>query len=113
MREGPPVPPPTYHAAGGVVARTYGTLVRFATKRLRPLLGKDAGLATRRPARYPPGAADVLGGTTAEEARARFGLLQLFNEAVSTMFRFVFTGALCPMPHCPHCSMHQLPISPT
>ena len=90
---------------------TYGALVRFASKRLRPLLGKGAGLASAAPRSLPPpGAAGVLGGTTAEEARARFGLLQLFNEAVSTMFRFVFTGcALCPIapiapctdwPHC-------------
>ena len=72
---------------------TYGALVRFASKRLRPLLGKGAGLDSAAPRSLPPpGAAGLLGGTSAEEARARFGLLQLFNEAVSTMFRFVFTG---------------------
>ena len=100
---------------------TYGALVRFASKRLLPLLGKGAGLARAAPRSLPPpGAAGVLGGTPAEEARARFGLLQLFNEAVSTMFRFVFTGcALCPIApiapctDCPNCPMHRLPIAPT
>ena len=94
---------------------TYGALVRFAFKRLRPLLGKGAGLASAAPRSLPPpGAAGLLGGTTAEEARARFGLLQLFNEAVSTMFRFVFTGcALCPiapMAPCTNCPI--APIAP-
>ena len=86
--------------------------MRFASKRLRPLLGKGAGLASAAPRSLPPpGAAGVLGGTTAEEARARFGLLQLFNEAVRTMFRFVFTGcALGPMRPLPHCS--NCPIAP-
>ena len=77
-----------------------------------PLLGKGAGLASAAPRSLPPpGAAGVLGGTTAEEARARFGLLQLFNEAVSTMFRFVFTGcALCPIAPiapCTNCPFRQ------
>ena len=50
-------------------------------------------LSTAAPRALPaPGAAGLLGGTTAEEARARFGLLQLFNEALRHMFRYVFTG---------------------
>ena len=39
---------------------TYGALVRFASKRLRPLLGKGAGLASAAPRSLPPpGAAGV------------------------------------------------------
>jgi len=68
----------------------YGALVRFADKRLG---GPKGVLATAAPRSLPaPGASGLLGGTTEEEARARFGLLQLFNEALRQMFRYAFTG---------------------
>lgn len=69
-----------------------GALVKLATKKVG---GPKGELLSVSPRSLPaPGSfqAGLLGGTSEEEARARFGLLQVFNVAVQKMFKYVFTG---------------------